>query len=229
MIAFSPMYMLFIAPGVLLALWAQIKVKSAYAEAGEVAAQSGLSGAETADRILSSYGIHDVAIEEVNSFLGDHYDATHKVLRLSPDVYHGRSLAALGIAAHEAGHAIQHASAYGPLVLRNTMVPVAQFGSSFAWILIFLGFAIQMLQVAAIGVLLFGAVVGFQLITLPVEFDASRRARAILLSNGMVTSMEDRTVAKVLNAAALTYIAAAITAVLQLLYFIMQLSGRRSE
>jgi len=226
---FDPVYLIFIAPGVLLALWAQIKVKTAYARASQLGASRGLTGAETARQILRIHGIQDVEIEPVNSFLGDHYDSMHKVLRLSPDVYHGRSLAAMGIAAHEAGHAIQHANAYGPLVLRNTIVPVAQVGSNLSWLLVLIGLALSFYQLAVVGVLLFGTVVAFQLITLPVEFDASRRARAVLLNNGMVSAAEDQVVGKVLNAAALTYLAAALTAILQLLYFASLVMGRRHD
>jgi Zn-dependent membrane protease YugP len=227
---FDPMYFVFMLPGILLAVWAQIRVKSAYAEAGQVAASSGLTGAQAAASILDAHQIHDVSIEPVQSFLGDHYDSSKRVLRLSPDVYHGRSLAALGIAAHEVGHAIQHASAYGPLALRNSIVPAAQLGTSLSWFLIIGGLALQPLRMLAVaGVVLFGAAVLFQLITLPVEFDASRRARAILLTNGMVTPSEDRVVARVLNAAALTYIAAAVTAMLQLLYYASLVFGGRRD
>lgn len=234
-IFFDPMYFVYVGPAILLAMWAQMKVKSAYARAGRVPARSGLSGAETAQRILNAYGISDVAIEPVKSFLGDHYDPKHKVLRLSPEVYHGRSLASLGIAAHEVGHAIQDARAYAPLALRNGLVPMASVGSNFSVILIIVGLVMmsfmspgigKMVAVAGLG--LFGVVVLFQLINLPVEFNASRRAREILLNQGMVTAGEDKMVAKVLNAAAMTYVAATITAIMHMLYYASMVFGRRN-
>lgn len=230
MLFFDPMYLLFLAPGLLLALWAEAKVKSAYHNAGQYRARSGLSGAQCAERILDSHGIHDVSVEQTPSMLGDHYDPKARVLRLSPDVFSGQSLASLGIAAHEAGHAIQHANNYGPLALRSGLVPVAAFGSQISFLLIIVGLMIASFQALAIvGLLLFGVTVLCQLVTLPVEFDASRRARAILTSQGMVTAEEDPVVGKVLNAAALTYVAAAVTALLQLLYFASLVLGRRDH
>ena len=148
---FDPMYFVYVGPAILLALWAQWKVKSAYAEAGRHAARSGLSGAETAQRILNAFGITDVAIEPVKSFLGDHYDPRHKVLRLSPEVYQGRSLASLGIAAHEVGHAIQHAREYAPLAIRNGLVPMASIGSQLSVGLIFVGLLINYLMRTTFG------------------------------------------------------------------------------
>jgi Zn-dependent membrane protease YugP len=224
----DPMSFLIMAPGLLLALWAQMKVKSAFNYAKQHPAGSGMSGAETAARILEAHNINDVTIEPTDSWLGDHYDSAHKVLRLSPDVYNGRSLASLGIAAHEVGHAIQHSTAYGPLALRNGLVPAAQIGTNMAYFLIVAGVLFQPFRfLAIVGLLAFCAAVVFQLVTLPVEFDASRRARAILLNNGMVTQSEDAVVGKVLNAAALTYVAAAITALLNLLYYAMIVFGDR--
>ncbi len=226
---FDPMYLVFLAPGLLLALWAEAKVKSAYAMASRRPAASGLSGAEAAERILQMARIHDVRIEPIKSMLGDHYDPRGKVLRLSPDVYSGSSLAALGIAAHEAGHAIQHATSYGPLALRSGLLPVAAFGSQISFLLIVAGLILAPFYwLAWVGVALFGVAVLFQLVTLPVEFDASRRARAILLTNGLISPSEDPVVGKVLNAAALTYVAAAVTALLQLLYFASLVAGRRN-
>lgn len=230
---FDPMYFVYVGPAILLAMWAQWKVKSAYAEAGRIPARSGLSGAQAAQRILNVFSLSDVAIEPVKSFLGDHYDPRHKVLRLSPEVYHGRSLAALGIAAHEVGHAIQDARAYAPLAIRNGLVPLASVGSNFAVILIVVGIVLtymmgqigQMVAVAGLG--MFGVVVVFQLINLPVEFNASSRAREILISQGIIVANEDRVVAKVLSAAAMTYVAATITAVMQMLYFASIIFGRR--
>ncbi len=230
---FNPMYFVYIGPAILLARWAEMKVKSAYAKAGRIPARSGVSGAETAQRILNAYGITDVAIESTKSFLGDHYDPKHKVLRLSPDVYHGRSLASVGIAAHEVGHAIQDANAYAPLALRNGLVPMASIGSQFSMGLVIAGLVLQWLAgfgqaIAVAGLFMFGVVVLFQLVNLPVEFNASSRARAILLNQGIVTTAEDRIVGKVLSAAAMTYVAATLMAILQMLYWASFVLGRRN-
>ncbi len=222
---FDPMYFVYLGPAILLALWAQYKVKSSYAYAGKFKARSGLSGAEAAQRILNAHGIVDVAIEPVRTYLGDHYDPKHRVLRLSPDVFSGRSLASLGIAAHEVGHAIQHATSYAPLAIRGALVPMAMTGSQLSMLFIIIGLVLSGMQIALgsslaiVGIGMFGLVVLFQLVNLPVEFDASRRARQILLSNGMVTTDEDVVVGKVLNAAAMTYVAATLTALMELLYW----------
>jgi len=232
-IMFDPMYFLYVGPAILLAMWAQMKVKSAYATGSRYRASSGISGAETAQRILNAYGISDVAIEPVRSFLGDHYDPKKKVLRLSPDVYNGRTLTSVGIAAHEVGHAIQDATDYSPLVIRNGLVPMASVGSNISVMLIIGGLILAYLQsqmgqtVAAIGLGLFGVVVLFQIVNLPVEFNASSRARAILVDQGIVTAQEDRVVAKVLSAAAMTYVAATIVAIMHMLYYASLVFGRR--
>lgn len=226
---FDPVYFLFLAPAIILSAWAQYRVNSAYKAGSRIPASSGLTGAQTAQRILDIYGIRNVRIEAINSFLGDHYDSRHKVLRLSPDVYNGRSLASLGIAAHEVGHAIQDAKRYGPLVVRNGLVPLASTGSTLSFILIMAGLFIQAFSwLAIVGVALFGTVVLFQIVNLPVEFNASSRARAILVDHGIVSSQEDRTVAKVLNAAAMTYVAATLTALVQFLYFALRVMGSRN-
>ncbi len=224
----DPSYFLFVGPAILLALWAQWRVKSAFAHGKKCPAQSGLTGAQAAQQILDQHGIRDVRIESIQSFLGDHYDSRKKVLRLSPEVYQGRSLASLGIAAHEAGHAIQHSVGYAPLVVRKALVPMASVGSKLSFILILAGVLIAAFQpLAIVGLVLFSAVVLFQIVNLPVEFNASRRARAVLISGGMISQAEDATVAKVLNAAAMTYVAATITAIAQLLYFAMIIFGGR--
>jgi Zn-dependent membrane protease YugP len=219
---FDPMYLVFLAPGMLLALWAQWRVKSAYSEASQIPARSGYSGAQAADALLHSAGVDGVAIEPVEGFMSDHYVPGERVLRLSPDVFGGRSLAALGIAAHEAGHALQDAGRYPLLVMRNVVVPLANIGSNVSWIIMMLGFMLASLQLITIGILAFSLTVVFQLVSLPVEFDASRRARIALVDSGLITADEDRTVAKVLNAAALTYVAATLTSVLTLLYFLFR-------
>lgn len=231
----DPWYFVYVGPAILLAMWAQWKVKSAFSWGNQYTSRSGLSGAQTAQRILSTYGISNVAIERANSFLGDHYDSRKKVLRLSPEVHDGRSLSSLGVAAHEVGHAIQDATNYGPLVIRNGLVPMASIGSNLSVVLIIVGILITALMqapgigqtVAIVGLSLFGLTVLFQLVNLPVEFNASSRAREILLSQGFVTKDEDRVVGKVLNAAAMTYVAATITAIAHMLYYAMIIFGDR--
>jgi len=229
----DPMYIIIVGPAIILAMIAQGMVKSAYAKASRIRAGCGLSGAETAQRILNAYSINDVGIEPARGYLGDHYDSRKKMLRLSPDVYQGRSLASLGIAAHEVGHAIQDAQSYGPLVIRNGLVPMASIGSNLAIWLVIGGLILNYMQmafgqtIALAGLVLFGAVVLFQLVNLPVEFNASSRARTILLEQGMVSPQENKTVGKVLNAAAMTYVAATITAIATLLYYALLVFGRR--
>jgi Zn-dependent membrane protease YugP len=227
---FDPMYLLFLAPGILLALWAQMRIQMAYSEAGRIMPQSGLSGAEGAEAVLAAAGVPGVRIEPVEGFLSDHYVPGEAILRLSPDVYAGRSLAALGVAAHEAGHAMQDAERYPLLVMRNSLVPMASLGSGAAWIIIVLGFVMHLFALIIAGIAVFSLTVIFQLVNLPVEFDASRRARIALANSGLVTPEEDVVVGKVLNAAALTYVAATLTSILTLLYFLYRaglLGGRR--
>ncbi len=245
---FDPMYLIMVfLPGLVLGMWAQSKVKSAYAKASKVRSASGLNGAQAAKEIMQADGIDDVTIEQTRGWLSDHYDPRKKVLRLSPEVYSGSSLASLGIAAHEAGHALQHAKQYTPLVLRNAIVPMASIGTNLGmWLVIGGLFLNYMLAgpadpnaaggdsgfnfgfgLAVTGLLLFGSTVLFQLVNLPVEFDASKRARQRLLDLGMVTQTEDGTVGKVLNAAALTYVAALVTAILNMLYLLMLVLGSR--
>jgi Zn-dependent membrane protease YugP len=229
---FDPLYLLFFLPGLALSLWAQLKVKSTFRRYSDVPAQSGMTGAEAAAELIRKRGVSGVRIEATRGFLSDHYDPFHKVLRLSEEVYAGRSLAALGVAAHEAGHAIQHARAYGPLKLRSLLVKPASIGSNFGAILATLGLAVQASSLTLLGIVLFSAAVLFTLVTLPVELDASKRAVVALQQLGIVTPSEAPGAAAVLNAAALTYVAAAVTAVLQLLYFLMRaglLGGRRND
>lgn len=238
MFFFDPVYFLFLLPGILLAAWAQWRTRSAYDEASRIAPHSGLSGAQAADAVMHAAGVEGVGIEPVEGFLSDHYDPKSKVLRLSPGVYQDQSLAALGIAAHEAGHAIQDARGYSPLVIRNALVPMANFGSQAAWFIMFAGFLVagfmHMFEFGRIlvylGIAAFSVTVLFQLVNLPVEFDASRRAKIALIDGGLITSDEQRYVSKVLNAAALTYVAATLTSLLTLLYFLVRsglLGGRR--
>ena len=215
-------YLLFITPALILALWAQIRVKSTYATAQQMPAP--LSGAAAARHVLNSAGLTGVEIEQVPGFLSDHYDSRHKVLRLSPEVYSSRTLAAVGIAAHEAGHAIQDARQYAPLVVRNAAVPAASFGSNAGALLAILGIVMGVPMLLLAGIVLFSAIVVFQIVNLPVEFDASRRAKAELVSLGIVTRDQRTYVDKMLNAAAWTYVAGTLQAIMILLYYIMRYS-----
>lgn len=220
--------LLFMIPPFLLSLYAQWKVKSSFAEMSRVPTH--LSGAQAARRMLDSSGLHSVGIERVGGHLSDHYDPSAKVLRLSQDVYDGYSMAALGVACHEAGHAFQDAQRYAPLVIRNLAVPAANFGSSVSGILLMLGVVMSMKPLLWFGIILFSAVVFFQLVNLPVEFDASARAKRQLVALGMISDNDSYYVSKVLNAAALTYVAATLQSVMTLLYYILHaLSGRNSE
>lgn len=220
---FDPLYFIVIAPAVLLSLWAQWRIHATYAQAQQMPAP--LSGAAAARHILDSAGLNDVSIEQIPGHLSDHYDPRAKVLRLSPDVYGDRSLAAVGIAAHEAGHAIQDATHYAPLVIRNAAVPLASIGSGLGIFVLMIGLAMALQPVIWAGIILFGAVAFFQVVNLPVEFDASFRAKRQLVEYGIVPRDEMRYVNKVLNAAALTYVAATLQAVLTLLYYIFRFTG----
>jgi uncharacterized protein len=223
---FDPVYFLYLAPAILLGTWAQFRIHSAYAKAQRMPAP--LSGAAAARHILDSAGLTDVQIGQVSGHMTDHYDPRTKVLNLSQEVYQSRTLAAVGIAAHEAGHAIQDAHAYAPLVVRNAIVPVAGFGSNVSILLIIVGAVMSMNQVLIwMGIGLFSAVVAFQLVNLPVEFNASSRAKAQLVSLGIIDGEGLVYVNKVLGAAALTYVAATLQAILTLLYYISRFTGRR--
>jgi Zn-dependent membrane protease YugP len=190
-----------------------------------------LTGAEAALALLRRKGISDVRVEPVRGYLSDHYDPRHKALRLSPAVYHGRSLAALGVAAHEAGHAIQHATSYAPLGFRSMVVKPAMLGSNLGMLVAFFGIALGATGLIWVGILLFSAFVIFTLVTLPVEINASQRAIAVLQESGIISAQEARPTKAVLDAAALTYVAAAIGAVLQLVYLLLRAGvfGRRDE
>jgi Zn-dependent membrane protease YugP len=222
---FDPFYFVILAPALLLGLWAQARVRSAFAEAERVRAP--LSGAAAARHVLDSAGLQHVAIEPVQGFLSDHYDPRHKVLRLSPHVYQEHSMAAVGIAAHEAGHALQDARRYAPLAVRNIAVPVASFGGGISVPLIIIGAMMGAAGAFLIqaGIVLYSGVVLFQLVNLPVEFDASNRAKAQLDALGIVPRQQQEFVRKVLNAAAWTYVAGTLQAVLTLLYFIVRFGG----
>jgi uncharacterized protein len=224
---FDPMYFLWISPAIIMMMWAQFRIRSAYARGMEVPAQ--LTGAAAAQHILDSEGLDGVGIEMTEGVMSDHYDPTHKVLRLSREVYSSRTATAVGIAAHEAGHALQDARNYAPLAIRALAVPAAQFGSGFGVLLLTLGFILSSQPLLLIGIILFSGVVIFQLVNLPVEFDASNRAKAVLTQLGIVDADGAGAVRAVLNAAAWTYVAAALQSVLVLLYYLSVFTGRRDD
>lgn len=221
----DPTFILLI-PAFMLAMYAQMKVQNTYRQYNNVYASSGYTGAQTARRILDMEGLRDVVVEEVRGFLTDHYDPIRKVLRLSPGVYRGRSLAALGVAAHEAGHAIQHAHMYLPLMLRTGIFPVVSVGSWLAFPLFFIGFLFGSPHLMDWGIIIFSSVVLFQVITLPVEFNASSRALRLLVRYGILDERELPHTRKVLNAAALTYLAATAVAIIHLLRLILLRQAR---
>jgi uncharacterized protein len=211
-----------LVPALLLSLYAQYKVSSTFNRYSKVRSGRGMSGAQAARRLLDSAGLSHVSIEPSRGRLSDHYDPRGKVLRLSPDVGNSDSLAALGVAAHEAGHAMQDATGYAPMRMRHSLVPVANLGSSLGIILFFVGFVfVQSPLLVDLGILLFSGAVLFTVVTLPVEFNASRRALALLTDQGILVSGEIGGARKVLNAAALTYVAAALMAILQLVRLIL--------
>lgn len=226
---FDPLFWLFALPGLLLGLFAQARVKGAFNKYAKVRTLRNVTGAEVARTLLDAQGLYDVAIEETRGFLSDHYDPRSRVLRLSPEVYRTPSVAAAGVAAHEMGHALQDAGGYFPLQIRSALVPAAQFGSSLAPWLFIAGLLLNFTTLAWVGVILFAAAVVFTLVTLPVEFDASSRAKRLLQSHGVLVGDEMEGVNKVLNAAAWTYVAAAVAAVGQLLYYVLLLTGGRRD
>jgi Zn-dependent membrane protease YugP len=222
MLGFDPLYLLFALPGFVLALVASMFVKSRFAHYSRIPSARGLTGAEAANIMLSRAGVRDVTIEMTNGFLSDHYDPMSRTLRLSPDVYSSTSLAALGVACHEAGHALQHAQGYALLGLRSALVPASNIGSVLSYIVIGLGFFLQRPQFILLGALLFSLVVLFALVTLPVEWDASARAKVGMVQAGVVSIAEADDAGKVLNAAFMTYVAAAVSALLTLLYYLLR-------
>lgn len=230
MFYYDPTYLILL-PAILLALYAQTKVKNTYAKFSRVSNRRGMTGAEAARRILDRNGLSGVRIERIAGNLTDHYDPRSNVVRLSQEVYDSPSIAAVGVAAHEVGHALQHNTGYYPIKLRNTVLPVAQIGSAIALPLVILGIIISAFEVLIpVGIILYAAVVAFQLVTLPVELNASRRALNTVYEVGFLDAEETAGAKKVLSAAALTYIAAAASAILQLLRLVL-LAGnsRRSD
>jgi Zn-dependent membrane protease YugP len=223
----DPLYLLLVMPALALAGWAQARIVSAYREGSKYRASSGVSGAEAAAAIMRSGGVENVAIEPIQGQLTDHYDPSKKVLRLSTSNYQDHSLAALGVAAHEAGHAIQDAHHYPLLVVRNLIVPLATLGSNASFLFLAAGLLLQSMKLVWVAIALFSLAVLFQIVNLPVEFNASRRARKQLQADGLITADEDAVVGKVLNAAAMTYVAGTLTGVLQLAYFVIRSGALR--
>lgn len=228
MFYWNPQYLLYMAPAMLLMLAAQWYVNSTYRKWGQVRSQSGISGLEAAQRIIRAGGMKDMAIHQIPGQLTDHYDPRKAELSLSANVYQGSSVASLAIAAHELGHAQQDQEGYFPLRLRSMIVPAVNIGSTLGWILIMIGLVLNMIGIAWLGVFAFSGGTIFALATLPVELNASSRAKVLLRNSGIITSSEEeRGVNQVLNAAALTYVASLFTAVMQLLYWISLVSGGR--
>ena len=231
MFFYDPRYLMFMLPGIILMMLVQWYVKSAYSRWSQVAARSRMTGAEAAQRLIQAGGLYGVQIEGIAGNMTDNYDPRDKVLRLSRGVYASNSVAALAIAAHELGHAMQDKEDYFPLRLRSAIVPAVSIGSYLGWILIIIGILLQMTQIAWLGVLVFSGGAIFALATLPVELNASARARQLLSESGLIQGEEEmRGVRNVLNAAAMTYVAALVTAVMQLLYWVtvvLGMGGRR--
>ncbi|GIO84273.1 putative membrane protease YugP [Paenibacillus faecis] len=210
-----------------LTLWAQFRVSGTFKRWAKVPNMYGLTGHDAARRMLDANGLYDVPIEPVRGSLTDHYDPIHRVVRLSEPVYYENSISAVAVACHEVGHAIQHKESYPMLVLRHRMFPVVNFASGIAPFLLLAGFLFGMFNLIGLGIIFFSAAVLFQLVTLPVEFNASNRARKIMLQQGFISPNEEQGVAKVLNSAALTYVAAALLSLLELLRYILLFVGNR--
>lgn len=225
---FSTSYFVYMVPAILLTVIAQFYVKSAYRRWSKVPNQRGITGLDAVQRLIRTARLHDIEVQQVPGNLTDHYDPRKNVLRLSPGVAQNPSVASLAIAAHELGHAMQDRDEYLPLRFRAALVPVVNIGSNLSWILIFAGILLQMTNLSWIGVILFSSVVVFSLATLPVELNASSRARQLLSDSGLLVDEKERKgVSTVLNAAALTYVAALFTAIMQLLYYASLITGRR--
>lgn len=227
----DPTYILVVI-GAVICMIASARVKGTFNKYSQLRSMSGMNGAQVAQRVLQAAGIYDVQVRHVSGSLTDHYDPRTKTVNLSDPVYNATSVAALGVAAHECGHAIQHAKSYAPLSIRSALVPIANFGSMLAWPVILIGLLFNTRSsglIIDIGILLFSAAVLFQLVTLPVEFDASRRALVMLRTQGILADDELRYTRRVLKSAALTYVASAAAAILQLLRIILIANGRRRD
>jgi Zn-dependent membrane protease YugP len=229
MMPMDPIFWLLLLPGLLLGIYAQMRLSSTYNRFVRQGIATGATGAEAAREILDRAGLHNMPVNMVRGHLTDHYDPIKKALFLSEENYHGRSIAAVGVAAHEAGHALQHQAAYAPLQLRMAMVPITSFATQASMFLILGQFLLGIANLALLGVIIYGIVAAFQLITLPVEYDASRRAKQQLLAMGIVQRDEAPAVSKVLNAAALTYVAAMVTSLLTLIYWLSILRGNSRD
>ena len=228
---FDPVYLLFMIPGLIIAGIASMLTKSTFEKYSHVQAQSGMTGAQAAAKMLASAGIRDVRIEAVNGFLTDHYDPSCRTLRLSESVYASSSLSAIGVACHEAGHAIQDAAEYKPMYLRSALVPVTNFASTFSYFILIAGFIFQSSGLVLFGAILFSAAVLFAIVTLPVEWDASSRAKKLMVRCGIVSAGEQEQAGQVLNAAFMTYLAASISSLRTLIYYLFRAGvfGGRSD
>jgi len=229
MIWYDYYYIILVLPAVLLSLIAQIAVKSTYSRMSRVQNRSGLTGAAAAARVLSYYGITNVRIEPINGNLTDHYDPRDNVIRLSQKVFSGSSIASVGIACHEAGHAAQHAEGYAPIKVRNAILPIANIGSSAGIWLAVIGYILGYSFLTTFGIVLFSAVVVFQLVTLPIEFNASTRAMKVINETGMLAEEEQRGARKVLTAAAMTYVAALLVSIMSLLRLILRYNSKNNR
>ncbi len=219
---FDPLYLLFALPALLLSAIASFMVKGTFSKYSQVASSTGYTGAQAAEAMLRANGVFNVTIERTRGFLSDHYDPTCRTLRLSDAVYSSNSLSAIGVACHEAGHALQHADNYTWLGLRSALVPIANFGSTFSYIVIVMGMLFNAPLLLNLGCILFGAAVLFTIVTLPVEWDASARAKVAMVNAGLLQPYERDRAGKVLNAAFLTYVAAAVSSIMTLLYYILR-------
>ena len=223
------LYLLISLPALILGLWAQAKVQGAYKKYSQVRTANGMTGADVARHILNDNGLSDVEVKQTGGTLSDNYDPRKRTLNLSSGVYQGNSLASAGVAAHESGHAIQHKESYGPLKIRSLIIPTVQIGSWLGPIIFFIGYFFANDTLATVGLILFASIAVFSIVTIPVELDASKRAKAILVNEGILYSNEIEGVSKVLDAAAWTYVAAAAQAISTVLYYVLLLSGRSSR
>ncbi len=223
------LYLLISLPALILGLWAQAKVQGAYKKYSQVRTANGMTGADVARHILDSNGLSDVEIKQTGGTLSDNYDPRKRTLNLSQGVFQGNSIAAAGIAAHESGHALQHKESYGPLKIRSFMIPTVQLGSWLGPVLFFIGYFFSNYNLALIGVILFAGIAIFSIVTIPVEIDASKRAKTVLAGQGILYGGEMEGVNKVLDAAAWTYVAAAVQAISTVLYYVLLLGGRSSR
>lgn len=219
---FDPMYIIYMLPGLILAGYASYMTKTTFAKYAKVGSSSRVTGAQAARRLLDNAGLQDVQITEIGGFLSDHYDPGRRVLRLSPDVYRSQSLSAIGVACHEAGHALQHANGYIWLSMRSSLVPAVNLASNLSYFVLIAGLILNFGVLILVGIALFTIAVLFSLVTLPVEWDASARAKKLMVTAGIVSDRESVDAGKVLNAAFLTYVASAVSAIMTLLYYLMR-------